>query len=562
MKKLFSIILAMSLLLSIFSTTSAFAAGNGNMDGGSGGMGTGSSTCYWNGGDDGVRVTVITKEGRQVTTPVDYTNINTSSIGYSFGKVSKISYIGESPLSLVVGNYISQKPERAIPRIISTSANKASIEQIKAYWCTDIAASMISKDTGIDYDALINGDYKLLLEPIAYFHFNGMFFAMTATEAAMYNKKANGALRASMVSLTSKNLPLAMYLQVSDMGFPAYKGSTSTPQTDDTIIGSLGIGLVSFKEEAEVVKNDANYEYRTDTDVITAITLSNNGSNDVTPDKNCEVEFEILGKTYRKPFICPSGSRQLVWVKWHTPSTPQMVNIRVRGVGFDMSTTITANIVQLTENTPPDPQYGDSNKNFKLASTPNYGSNTTASWSQWKARWIPPSPFDEDDVGYWEFHSETYTVSLDVDFKLSPDSRVKTAVQRNGAWEMKSGYGINANCETSVYTSGSPNFSTDFTQAQTEVATFSDFGFATYNRLLEPENRNTSTTWHFKQNINSYYGCKVHFTPLWYPDNTNYVVGLSVFDVWTPAGMLYTTASDYVVINGNVYDDWYIRLTK
>ncbi|MEL7657879.1 MAG: hypothetical protein AAGU75_18450, partial [Bacillota bacterium] len=156
---------------------------------------------------------------------------------------------------------------------------------------------------------------------------------------------------------------------------------------------------------------------------------------------------------------------------------------------------------------------------------------------------------------------ETYTVTLDVAFTLSPDNRVQTANKRGGVWEMKSGYGINADCRTSVFTSGSPSFSTDYTQAQTEMATFSDYGFATYNRLLEPESNSTNTRWHFKENINSYYLNKVHFTPLWYPDGTDYVVSLSIYDVWTPMGMLYTTASDRVRIEGNVYDDWYIRLT-
>ena len=47
-----------------------------------------------------------------------------------------------------------------------------------------------------------------------------------------------------------------------------------------------------------------------------------------------------------------------------------------------------------------------------------------------------------------------------------------------------------------------------------------------------------------------------------YPDDTDYVVALSVFDAWTPVGMLYTTADGSVHIDGNVYDDWYIRLMK
>ncbi len=559
MKRKNVMLLIMALLFSMFSP--AYASGDGNIDGGGGGMGGGSSTCYWNGGDDGVRVTVITKGGEQVKPPIDFTNINATNVKWHFGKISKISYVNGAPLA-IKGDYTYKNPEKSIPRIISTSANKASIEQIKAYWCTDIAASMISKGTGIDYDALSNGDYKLLLEPIAYFHFKGLFFAMTATEAALYNKFCNGALRASMVSLTSKNLPLAMFLETADIGFPAYAGATSAAQSDDTIISSLGLGIVTFKEKPDepVVDPNANYVYRTDTDVITSITLSNNGSDDVTPDKGCEVEFNILGQTYRKPFICPSGSKQLIWVKWHTPSTPQMVNISVRGVGFGLSTTITADIGKLVENTPPDPQYADTNKKFKLERTPDYGSNTTASWSQWFATWVPP--LTKLDVGHWEWRSETYTVSLDVDFSLSPDTRVRTAVERGDGWEMKSGYGINAESKTSVHSSGSPSFSTDYTQAQTEMATFSDFGFVTYNRLLEPTDSGRSTSWHFKKNINSYYGCLVHFTPLWYPDNTDYVVAASVYDAWTPVGMLYTTVSDSVTIDGNVYDDWYIRLTK
>lgn len=560
MKRLTTIALALAILFSIVAS-SALAA-DGNVDGSGGGMGQGSSTSYWNGGDDGVRVTVITKEGRPVSTPVDYSNINTGSVQAHFGKVSKISYTTGNGLSPSPEKYISQKPARAIPRIISTSAYKASIEQIKAYWCIKETAEMISNDTGIEYESLVSGDYKLLLEPIAYFRFNSVFFAMTATEAALYNKLANGGLRAKMVSLTSKNLPLSMYLQVPDIGFPAYAGSKSTPQLDDTIISSLGLGIVSFKLEVEdEAPPTANYTYRTDTDVITSITLSNNGSEDVSPDKGCSVEFEILGKTYRKSFICPSGGKQIVWVKWHTPSTPQLVNVRVRGVGFSMSTTISANIVELVEYTPPDPQYKDTNSRFKLTRTPDYGSNTTATWSQWFATWVPPVM--PKDTGYWQFHQETYTVSLDAELELSPDTRVQTAKKRGRDWEMKSGYGVNADCKTGVYTTGKPSFDTDYTQAQTEMASFSEFGFVTYNRILEPEDKGrVVTNWHFKENINSYYGNKVHFTPLWYPDGTDYVVALSVYDVWTPVGMLYTTVSDSVAIEGNVYDDWYIRLTE
>jgi hypothetical protein len=46
--------------------------------------------------------------------------------------------------------------------------------------------------TGINYDVLINGEYKLLLEPIAYMTFQGIKIAMTATEAALYDQQLDG----------------------------------------------------------------------------------------------------------------------------------------------------------------------------------------------------------------------------------------------------------------------------------------------------------------------------------------------------------------------------------
>lgn len=44
------------------------------------------------------------------------------------------------------------------------------------------------------YDTLINGDYKLFIEPILYFTFDGQKYAMTATEAALFDRNINGLL--------------------------------------------------------------------------------------------------------------------------------------------------------------------------------------------------------------------------------------------------------------------------------------------------------------------------------------------------------------------------------
>lgn len=164
----------------------------------------------------------------------------------NFGKVSKLQYTAGSSLS-INASYTYSKPAVALPRIISGSVNKASIAAIKRYICSEYAAKFIASKTGIPFENLINGDYKLVIEPIAYFTHNGKNYAMTATEAALYNKLSGGALRRVLPSLTHQNLPLALFLEKSDLGYPAWTGSTSGKVSDDAIISSLGIGIVSYK---------------------------------------------------------------------------------------------------------------------------------------------------------------------------------------------------------------------------------------------------------------------------------------------------------------------------
>lgn len=44
---------------------------------------------------------------------------------------------------------------------------------------------------------------------------------MTATEAALYDQMVSGDLYRRMNALTHQNLPLALFLEVPDLGYPA-----------------------------------------------------------------------------------------------------------------------------------------------------------------------------------------------------------------------------------------------------------------------------------------------------------------------------------------------------
>ena len=243
MKRILTLFLSVLLLLSV--AVPAFATGDPNIDGGGGGMGEGSSSSYWNPGMDGVRVSVVNAETHAVVgSVIDLTNQNPGNSLVHFGKVCKLSYNGGRSLSPKVGGYSCIRPSQSLPRIISSGSFPASISAIRSYFTDEQTIRGISGYVGVDFETLVGGKYKIVIEPIAYFFFNGLQYAMTATEAALYDQQVNGGLRAKMLSLTHKNLPLAIFLEKADLGYPAWSGSTTQNVSNSDIISALGIGVI------------------------------------------------------------------------------------------------------------------------------------------------------------------------------------------------------------------------------------------------------------------------------------------------------------------------------
>ena len=226
MKRILAILCCLTVILGMLPLTIS-ANGNGNMDGGGGGMGQGTAQNKWSPGNDGVRITVVDADsGTAVSSPLDFANREQSGTILHFGKVNKLQYQGGTGLSIQSGSYSCIKPANSMPAIVS-STGRNNIEAVKRYFCSEYACKMVAQYAGVDYNTMISGEYKLLIEPIAYFTHNGKYYAMTATEAALYDQKADGALRRTMPSLTHKNLPLSMFLEESDLGIGAWTGSIS-----------------------------------------------------------------------------------------------------------------------------------------------------------------------------------------------------------------------------------------------------------------------------------------------------------------------------------------------
>ena len=561
LKRIFAFFLSLLLILGICPMSAlADTGGSGNVDGGGGSMGQGTSQNSWNPGMDGVRVTVIYSETQKpASASIDLTS-KTPAIKIHFGKVSKIQYRDGSSISPTTSSYVYYNPAITMPRIISTGSSKASIEAIKKYFCDEIIVRYIAELTGISYDDLITEKYKLLLEPIAYFKHNGVMYAMTAHEAALYDNQTGGALRRTMTSLTHKNLPLAMYLEYSDLGFAAYSGPTNKTCSNDTIIAYLGMGIVRFEEQPpeQPEPTDYDYEYRVDTDVITPVTLY--AGSEINPDGPATVTFTIKGSTYRmNNIVIPEGDSQLAWVKWHTPSEPQDITITVRtNRGTLSQTTIKAKVVDLSGNDPPDPKATDTAGSWRPSGVPSREEKSYAAWSVWWAQWHPywvwHSTGDDDgywvDEGWYDFFRDNYSASMTATTRIEPDEKVPTAAGNT----MKSGYGVSNTVTATVSTSAPMSH---YTYGQTAVSYFPEFNYTTYWRLLDRLSSGKTARFQFAENIYSTYKQRVHFSPVWFPDGS-YTVNTHVMDIWTPAGMLCANLTDSVTISGSLYDDWHI----
>lgn len=561
MKWKISSLLVLTLLVSLLFALPAYAVGEGNLDGGGGSMGQGTSQNYWSPGNEGVRVTVVRTEGREpVTRPIDLTN-KRPSIVYSFGKVCKISYNNGTALAVSTNPYEYVNPAQALPRIISSqSLGQANIEEIKSYFTDEQVIRSIAGLTGMDFDTLINGEYRLLIEPISFLTFQGNLIAATATEAALYDELTSGAVRAVLPTVAFQNLPLSMFLEVPDLGYPAWGGATSGVRSNMEIKSSLGLGVVRFNEVppegVEVIEFD--YEYRTNTEVITAVEVKGGQSD---PDDPVSVTFTVGGRSYRvKNVYYPEGDSQLAWIRWTTPEEPQTMTIivQVHGGGRVDKGTLQVNIVDLDENPPPDPNADDRNDGFSRPAIPVNEEKTTAEWGVWRPWWQEHWVWhdgDEDDDGYWcdhgwwEFDFDRYSASLTASMEITPDEKAPTA----SGDTMKSGYGFNEKVTTHVST----NQSSAVTPAQNAVTYFPEFQYQNFWRLLERMNSGYDMFHEFQENRYSTYSRRTHFTPIWYPDG-GYTAYTWLIDCWTPAGMLSMNLTDSLTIDGNLWSDWHI----
>ena len=131
LKRLLAFLCCFAFVFCLFPSSAFATGGNGNIDGGGGSMGHGTSSDFWNSGNVGVRITVVdASSGTAVSSPLDFSNRTQKTSLLHFGKVNKLQYLGGAGLSLQSGvAYSCIRPAQSMPTIVS-SKGQSNIEAV------------------------------------------------------------------------------------------------------------------------------------------------------------------------------------------------------------------------------------------------------------------------------------------------------------------------------------------------------------------------------------------------------------------------------------------------
>lgn len=217
--------IATVILACIFCSTNVFADLNlGNADGT--GFSSGTANNYWGVHTDsgtslndteGLRVTIYDAESNsKVFNTIDISgNANISAVSniYYFAdgselisKTTWLNYVGNTYNSLSTNDatrfnsavltrsthgdgYRVQYVEALSSIDIISTSNSSHLEEIKALLSEEnFLKNLCDLMSGLEYDDIVKGKYKIAFEPVAYFRYNGQNWAMSATECGLLNK--------------------------------------------------------------------------------------------------------------------------------------------------------------------------------------------------------------------------------------------------------------------------------------------------------------------------------------------------------------------------------------
>jgi hypothetical protein len=303
-----------------------------------------------------------------------------------------------------------------------------------------------------------------------------------------------------------------------------------------------------------------NSLYRENTEVITSFRLLNPSNTAYPTDNSVSVRFTalngstVLHTTTRAGVVIPANGDNLVYFKWTVPSGLNGATLTLRGeairggVAVDTQT-LTHGTERRQVSQTPDTQFEKAPPaGFGLVPIPTRTNQTSAQWAEWVY---------EDGA----FVKRTYGLQLNAAApSITPDVNAPSRSFTGGLWRMASGYGFTLSwlTPTQTLTGTAAPPSASHTAVQAADLFFPEFKYSAAVNSFRTLDRNGANNFHFPANPHAKDNARLHFTPLYYP-NGGYQCQGYLYDLWTPAGMLYGFYnSNTMTITGSAFDDWFV----
>ncbi len=536
---------------------------------------------------------------------------------------SKVEYLrGKKKLDLHDEHYLSKDGGYAkwYKDIWKVFGYKMARKKDKKAWVLEKKhRKKLTEYMGVTKEQYFDPDNRLVVEPIFYFYMEGKYYGLTATEIGLFDhllENKNGAglgkykskrsIKSHQGGRSHSAIPAADYLEHEKWGID--KPTIAQKRkgyiyNNNEMINKMGISVFHFIKPTDPPKKpkieNVDYIYRCDTDVFTSVELTM--KSEANPDNPLSVDFEIpgVGTLTASGIYCPKGYKQLVWVRWHTPSEPCDMSIRISS-NIGGTATIKAKIEEKTPWEPHNPVADDKRPldldEFQMNADPDKSKYAKIKekkktiWSRWEIvehqprgdfrNWKEIRHYKTDKDGhsyyshstyvaiwdekaYWSFgeheyrtdtapdgSSVTYIVNgrtpsnptyytaeiKKLEMKVKP---AKTCKKENPDERyIKSGYGIEADITSDVYS----NETSNVTGFQTSKYLFPEFNYKKYWRLGDKTE---------EKNIRDTISGKIQLPKNWYSYTGyfGYTDGRYHFlPIWYPDG-------NYKVY-AKVYDCW------
>jgi hypothetical protein len=153
--------------------------------------------------------------------------------------------------------------------------------------------------------------------------------------------------------------------------------------------------------------------------------------------------------------------------------------------------------------------------------------------------------------------TKDFWIRLTTSFEISPDSRI---AREDMPDVMESGFGLQVHCTTMLTSNYDHPDKLIGPQMVWVRCPESGYGLtADWQNVRDSletqvgQAGDWAVTWQYAVNPYSQTTCRLHYTPIWFPDG-DYTALAQVFYAWSPVGQLYDYITDNVIIEGDMYD--------